>query len=98
MWQVKNSENVIDYEFIGEYYVKISCECGYQWAAIRRNGVMKRVLRVIKGHACDNEREKKVICARCCTPVSFNEVSPGYYAVCEYHDEDLYQFETIERG
>ena len=57
MWQVKNSENVIDYEFIGEYYVKISCECGYQWAAIRRNGVMKRVLRVIKGHACDNERE-----------------------------------------
>jgi hypothetical protein len=56
MWQVKNSENVIDYQFIGEYYVKISCECGYQWAAIRRNGVMKRVIRVVKGHTCETEK------------------------------------------
>lgn len=34
------------------------------------------------------------LCKRCGTPVSFDEVSDGYYAVCPQHDEDLYEFET----
>jgi hypothetical protein len=36
----------------------------------------------------------QVVCARCKTEVSFNEVSDGYYAVCPNHYEDLYEFET----
>jgi hypothetical protein len=53
--QVKNSDNIIDFRLIGEYYIKIDCECGFQWATVRRNGVMKRVRRVIRDHACDRE-------------------------------------------
>lgn len=34
-------------------------------------------------------------CARCLTPVTLDEVSDGYFAVCPSHDEDLYQFETV---
>ena len=37
-----------------------------------------------------------VVCARCETPVSFTDVSSGYFAVCPQHDEDLFQFETKE--
>jgi hypothetical protein len=36
----------------------------------------------------------QVVCARCKTEVSFNEVSEGYFAVCPEHYEDLLQFET----
>jgi len=36
------------------------------------------------------------VCSRCATPVVFDEVSDGYYAVCPQHDEDVYQFETRE--
>jgi hypothetical protein len=36
-----------------------------------------------------------IVCARCNTPVVFKDVSPGYYAVCPEHDEDLYQMETV---
>lgn len=39
-----------------------------------------------------------IVCARCRTPVSFEQVSDGYYAVCPYHDEDLYDFETKEEN
>jgi hypothetical protein len=35
-------------------------------------------------------------CNRCNTEVSFDDVSPDYYAVCPHHDEDLYKFETYE--
>jgi hypothetical protein len=35
-----------------------------------------------------------VLCARCGTPVVFDNVTDGYYAVCLHHDEDLYEFET----
>ena len=35
-------------------------------------------------------------CNRCNTEVSFDDVSPDYYAVCPRHDEDLYKFETYE--
>ena len=38
-----------------------------------------------------------VVCNRCKTPVVFENVSEGYYAVCLEHDEDLYQFETEEK-
>jgi hypothetical protein len=34
------------------------------------------------------------ICSRCETPVSFENVSEGYYAVCPEHYEDLYRFEV----
>ena len=37
-------------------------------------------------------------CKRCDTVVVFIDVTPGYYAVCPRHDEDLYQFETYEKG
>ena len=33
---------------------------------------------------------------RCGTPVSFRDVSEGYWAQCPMCDEDLYQFESEE--
>jgi len=36
------------------------------------------------------------VCNRCLTPVNYENVSPGYYAVCNEHQEDLYEFETME--
>jgi hypothetical protein len=36
----------------------------------------------------------EIVCNRCETPVVFKDVSPGYFAVCPNHDEDLYQMET----
>lgn len=47
-----------------------------------------------------SETDTITVCDRCARPVTFFGVSDGYYAACEYHDEDLYQFETtkIERG
>ena len=33
-------------------------------------------------------------CNRCQAVVSFEAVSKGYFAYCQMHDEDLYQFET----
>ena len=36
------------------------------------------------------------VCSRCHTEVSFHDVTDGYFAVCPKHDEDLWQFETIE--
>ena len=33
-------------------------------------------------------------CRRCGGVVSFVGVSAGYFAVCEYHDEDLFSFEV----
>lgn len=38
------------------------------------------------------------VCARCYTPVSYEDVSDGYYAVCNQHYEDLYKFETMEEN
>ncbi len=35
-------------------------------------------------------------CKRCGTVVVFSDVSEGYYAVCPYHDEDLFEFEVEE--
>ena len=37
-----------------------------------------------------------ILCARCKKEVSFENVSDGYFAVCSFHDEDLYSFETIK--
>jgi hypothetical protein len=34
------------------------------------------------------------VCARCDTPVSYEDVSAGYDCVCPQHDEDLYLVET----
>lgn len=34
------------------------------------------------------------VCCRCETPVSFEDVSQGYYAACPAHNEDLYSFEV----
>jgi hypothetical protein len=34
------------------------------------------------------------VCSRCRSEVVFVEVSPGYYAVCPEHFEDLFEFET----
>lgn len=36
-----------------------------------------------------------IVCARCMEPVSFEDVTEGYYAVCENHYEDLDEWETI---
>jgi hypothetical protein len=33
-------------------------------------------------------------CVRCDTPVSYTNVSPGYYAFCPWHNEDLFHFEV----
>jgi hypothetical protein len=52
---VKNSDNIIDFRQVSNYYL-IECECGYQMATIKRNGVMKRVRRVIRDHACEIEK------------------------------------------
>ena len=38
------------------------------------------------------------ICKRCETPVVYTNISPGYFAVCPEHDEDLYMFETVKVG
>jgi hypothetical protein len=35
----------------------------------------------------------RAVCNRCYTPVEFIDVSPGYWAVCPEHDEDLYSIE-----
>ena len=35
----------------------------------------------------------RAVCNRCDTPVSFDDVSPGYWAVCPKHDEDLFMIE-----
>jgi hypothetical protein len=37
-------------------------------------------------------------CNRCDTAVSYATVSAEYFAVCETHEEDLYKFETYEKG
>ena len=34
------------------------------------------------------------VCARCLTPVIYEGVSLGYYAVCPRHDEDLFSWEV----
>lgn len=34
------------------------------------------------------------VCDRCQTPVTYDNVSDGYYAVCPNHDEDLYKIEV----
>jgi hypothetical protein len=36
----------------------------------------------------------KIVCLRCRSVVSFDNVSNGYFAVCLTHDEDLFEFET----
>jgi hypothetical protein len=35
----------------------------------------------------------RAVCNRCDTPVYFEDVSPGYWAVCLEHDEDIYKVE-----
>lgn len=32
-------------------------------------------------------------CARCDSVVTFHDTTPGYYATCPYHDEDLDKWE-----
>lgn len=34
-----------------------------------------------------------MVCGRCETALSFDNVTLGYFAYCPEHDEDLYQFE-----
>lgn len=34
------------------------------------------------------------VCSRCKTPVIYQNISPGYFAVCPEHEEDLYTFEV----
>jgi hypothetical protein len=38
------------------------------------------------------------VCKRCETPVVYENVSKGYFAICPSHDEDLYSFETVIVG
>ena len=35
----------------------------------------------------------RAVCNRCETPVSFDDVTQGYWAVCPQHDEDLFMIE-----
>lgn len=37
--------------------------------------------------------KSEAVCNRCNTPVEFQDVTPGYFAWCPHHDEDLYKFE-----
>jgi DNA-directed RNA polymerase subunit RPC12/RpoP len=51
---VRNSENVIDFRLVSNYYV-IDCECGFRALVIKRKYADKRIARVLTGHACDRE-------------------------------------------
>lgn len=35
------------------------------------------------------------VCARCNTPISFENVTSGYYGTCPHDDEDLLELEVI---
>lgn len=37
----------------------------------------------------------RALCNRCKTPVIFDDVTPGYWAACPNHDEDLNQWEIF---
>lgn len=57
---------------------------------------------MLKNHYLITRLEDKIlkierVCRRCGTPVSYDDVSPGYFAVCPEHDEDLYLIETVAR-
>ena len=52
-----------------------------EWLDIQGVDKLKNVLRVI------------AVCNRCDTPVDFDDVSPGYWASCPEHDEDLDKWE-----
>ena len=39
------------------------------------------------------EELEKEYCFRCGSQVTYDEVSPDYYAYCKYCDEDMYSFE-----
>lgn len=48
---------------------------------------------------CQNRcvmKQAVIVCSRCHEPVCFDKenVSPGYYAFCSKHDEDLDKWET----
>ena len=47
-----------------------------------------------KGYIPEIELDTVIVCRRCKDEVSFTGVSDGYYAWCNYHGEDLYEFET----
>jgi hypothetical protein len=53
--QVKNSENVIDFRLVGNYYV-IDCECGFRALVIKRKYADKRIARVLSGHTCETDK------------------------------------------
>jgi DNA-directed RNA polymerase subunit RPC12/RpoP len=53
--QVRNSENVIDFRLVSNYYV-IDCECGFRALVIKRKYADKRIARVLTGHACETEK------------------------------------------
>ena len=38
---------------------------------------------------------KPWVCGRCLTPVTFDDVSLGYWATCPEHDEDLNEWECV---
>jgi hypothetical protein len=44
----------------------------------------------------ESVKPKREVCVRCGTFVVYGNVTPGYYAVCPKHDEDLFQFEVKE--
>jgi DNA-directed RNA polymerase subunit RPC12/RpoP len=53
--QVRNSENIIDFRLVSNYYV-IDCECGFRALVIKRKYADKRIARVIRDHACETEK------------------------------------------
>jgi DNA-directed RNA polymerase subunit RPC12/RpoP len=53
--QVKNSENIIDFRLVSNYYV-IDCECGFRALVIKRKYADKRIARVLSGHTCEIEK------------------------------------------
>jgi hypothetical protein len=53
--QVKNSENIIDFRLVSNYYI-IDCECGFRALVIKRKYADKRIARVIRDHACEIEK------------------------------------------
>lgn len=61
-------------------------ECASILANNERNIIfLKQVL--------ESATKKVQVCAKCGTPVVFENVSPGYQAVCPKEDEDLFSFE-----
>jgi hypothetical protein len=77
----------------GEYWTQ--CECHEVW--VERQGGLEALTQAEESdkreYHVEWDEDAVVVCSRCETPVSFDDVSPDYWASCNECDEDLYKFE-----